>query len=294
MKKRMISFVLALCVTMSLCVIGASAETTHDREKEAVNFLYSKGLFKGIGTNKDGTPDFALNQLMTRGQAAIMIVRLIGKEQTALNTKWDIPFTDVKASLKPYVGYAYANNIIKGVSSTKFNPNGTMMSNHYFTFCYRAMGYRDPSDFTVENALGYTGNFGFGVSFECNPQPLTRGEAARISAGEYLSLCKKIMQTETPMSYVTFKNSFNGDRLKSNAKKDFLNEWIKLDCNTQADYVIRYTKETYGDPTTDFSVVIYADDAHKVTLASITYDPTSGAAHCSTQSYFYLSFFESI
>lgn len=82
-----------------------------DEAEQAAMALYGQGLFKGTGTNPDGTPDFSLQRAPTRHEAVTILVRLLGKEE-ALAGSWVTPFADVADWAKPYVGYACANGLI--------------------------------------------------------------------------------------------------------------------------------------------------------------------------------------
>lgn len=114
MKRRMICLLLCLAALLSLTVPAAAAQT------QDAKFLYDLGLFKGSGTLADGSPDFALDRSLTRQEAVVMLVRLLGKEQEALNGHWSLPFDDVAQWAAPYVGYAYAKGLTNGISSTEF------------------------------------------------------------------------------------------------------------------------------------------------------------------------------
>lgn len=110
MKKRLSCIILTLVMIISLVPFAAAAS---DEATEAAEALYELGLFKGTGTNPDGTPIFDLDKTPTRNQAIIMLVRLLGKEEEAKAGTWKIPFTDVSDSMKPCVGLqrdTYKNN----------------------------------------------------------------------------------------------------------------------------------------------------------------------------------------
>lgn len=111
MKKWIGCFLLCLLLIFGLTV-SAHAEDIGTADAQA---LYELGLFRGVGTLEDGSPDFALNNALTRQEAVVMLVRLPGEEQTAISGSWELPFTDVAEWAKPYVGYAYENGLTKGV-----------------------------------------------------------------------------------------------------------------------------------------------------------------------------------
>ena len=129
---------------------------------DAANKLYKLGLFRGVGINADGTPNFDLDRAPTRAEAITMFVRLLGKENEALAGTWSTPFTDVAAWAKPYVGYAYENGLTNGVSATKFDSNSPATASMYITFVLRALGYSSDSDFAwnaaweLSDVLGFT------------------------------------------------------------------------------------------------------------------------------------------
>ena len=111
MKKRLLCMILTLVMIFSLVPSAAAAS---NEATEAAETLYELGLFKGTGTNPDGTPIFDLDKTPTRNQAIIMLVRLLGKEEEAKAGTWKIPFTDVSDAMRPYIGYAYTNGLIPG------------------------------------------------------------------------------------------------------------------------------------------------------------------------------------
>ena len=181
MKKKLSCLLLTLLMVVSLMPAASAANANATKAAET---LYELGLFRGTGTNPDGTPIFDLDKTPTRNQAVIMLVRLLGKEQEALNGTWDLPFTDVAkgSTVYPYIGYAYANGL---------------------TFVLRAMGYESGKDFEVGTAwelsdkLGITHNRYNAV----NAASFLRSDVAFISAsalsaqlqGSKLTLADKLM-----------------------------------------------------------------------------------------------------
>ena len=89
----------------------------HDN-KTAIEALASRGIINGKTENS-----FEPDNTMTRAEFAAIIVRGLGLMQ-----KNGINFKDVKANdwFYGYVGTAYHYGIIKGVSESEFNPNGTI------------------------------------------------------------------------------------------------------------------------------------------------------------------------
>jgi len=121
-------------------------ETSLQYEKEGM-FLKELGVFKGDGEN------LLLNKVPTRNEAAVMIVRLLGRENTAVNENNAHPFEDVPLWASPYVGYLYKNNLTSGVSETEFGGANVLLSKHYAIFMMRVLEYKDNVDFTWNNVM---------------------------------------------------------------------------------------------------------------------------------------------
>ena len=183
MKKTLFRLFLTLLTVLCLTPAALAAD---DNASEAAQTLYELGLFRGTGTNDDGTPVFALEQTPTRNQAVIMLVRLLGKEQEALNGSWTLPFTDVPAGSTawPYIGYAYANGLTNGTTATTYSGTNPIRANQYITFVLRAMGYVSGEDFEVGTAWELSDALGItkGRYNAANTADFIRADVASISA----------------------------------------------------------------------------------------------------------------
>lgn len=148
---RVIAVVLvALFALPTVCF--AVDRATLDEATEAADKLYAKGLFFGYGTGADGKPMYGLEDSATRGQAVVMLVRLLGQEETANAAHFDSPFTDLPAWAADAIGYAYYYGLTSGTSATTFSPNATVSGTEYITFCLRALGYDSQVDFQWDKA----------------------------------------------------------------------------------------------------------------------------------------------
>lgn len=178
MKKYLSSLVLCLLLTMALCAPSHAAQ----RGEADAAALHELGLFQGIGNLSNGSPDFALDAPLTRQEAVVMLVRLLGEEQTALAGEWTTPFTDVASWAKPYVGYAYSRGLTLGAGATTFGGAQPVSATQYLTFILRALGYSSDTDFRWDAAweladtLGVThGEYGDSTD------SFLRGDAAFLS-----------------------------------------------------------------------------------------------------------------
>ncbi len=116
-------------------------------QKEA-EVLAKWGLLKG---SSDG---FALDRIPTRAEAAVMLVRLLGKEKEAQLSPKSHPFTDVPAWCDAYVGYLFQNGLISGVGNGLYGSTSLVDAKAYMTMMLRILGYNDSNgDFSWKEAI---------------------------------------------------------------------------------------------------------------------------------------------
>ncbi len=186
---------LLLAVLTALCLGGgALALDVEDPYLSSAEALHELGLFQGTGTNADGTPIYDLDKTPSRNQALIMLVRLLGKEAEAKNGAWDIPFTDVSAEMKPYVGYAYANGLTTGYTAESFRGGQKVSGNQYVSFLLRALGYESSKDFEVAKATELSDQIDLTAGQSL--AGFTRGDVAQLSAA---ALSTPLKNSETTM-----------------------------------------------------------------------------------------------
>lgn len=136
----------------AVCV-GAAAAAMLTASAFAANYtncadsLHEMGLFQGTQNGYD------LDRTPTRAEAAVMLVRLLGKEAEAKALTYTAPFTDLKGWEKPYVQYLYSNGLANGTNRTTFHPTGKCTAQMYAVFLLRALGYSDTADFSYANAI---------------------------------------------------------------------------------------------------------------------------------------------
>ena len=137
--------------------------------------LHEMGLFQGTQNGYD------LDRTPTRAEAAVMLVRLLGKEDEAKALKYTAPFTDLKGWEKPYVQYLYSNGLANGTNRTTFNPTGKCTAQMYAVFLLRALGYSDTADFSYANAIETAREQGIYDTGIINVQNFLRDDAAAAS-----------------------------------------------------------------------------------------------------------------
>ena len=137
--------------------------------------LHEMGLFQGTQNGYD------LDRTPTRAEAAVMLVRLLGKEDEAKALTYTAPFTDLKGWEKPYVQYLYSNGLANGTNRTTFHPTGKCTAQMYATFLLRALGYSDTADFSYANAIETAREQGIYDTGIINVQNFLRDDAAAAS-----------------------------------------------------------------------------------------------------------------
>ena len=139
MKKiRIFALLLTLFALLTVPAFAAEDETRDvTYENTLAADLKALGLFSGVSDT-----DFDLERAPSRTEVIVMLIRVLGKEKEAKEGAWEHPFTDVPAWADPYVGYAYANGLTKGMSATEFGTD-TASAGTYLTFMLRALGYSD-------------------------------------------------------------------------------------------------------------------------------------------------------
>lgn len=164
----------------AVCV-GAAAAAMLTASAFAANYtncadsLHEMGLFQGTQNGYD------LDRTPTRAEAAVMLVRLLGKEAEAKALTYTAPFTDLKGWEKPYVQYLYSNGLANGTNRTTFNPTDKCTAQMYAVFLLRALGYSDTADFSYANAIETAREQGIYDTGIINVQNFLRDDAAAAS-----------------------------------------------------------------------------------------------------------------
>lgn len=201
MKRAIRLMVLALLLILCACV-SAAAVTPQSCAEE----LAQIDVFRGSDLG------FELDRAPTRTEAAVMLVRLLGAEQSALEAyeagETAHPFADVKGWASPYLAWLYSNGMVKGVSTTQYNAELPCSARDYALFLLRALGYQDGVDFEWVDTVKFATEQGF-YSSALFGGALTRGDLALMS---WLALQSKCSGTEqTLLRTLTQSGAINTD-----------------------------------------------------------------------------------
>lgn len=122
---------------------------------------YEKALdLKILGLLANSPDCFELGRAPSRVEGAVMLVRLLGKENLVKQGSFKHPFIDVPAWANNYIGYLYQNGLTKGISDSSFGPDSPMSANQYLTLVLRSLGYIDKTDFEYGQAIEKAGTLG--------------------------------------------------------------------------------------------------------------------------------------
>ena len=150
MKRRIMTFLLAVCMAVSLLAVPAGAANTAavtfsdvgDKSTAvAVESLRLLGVLDGYG---DGA--FRPGTVLTRAQFCKMAVYAMNGSNELGRYRTVTVFSDVKPSYwaAPYINMAAkGKNIISGYADGKFHPDRTVTVGQAVTILLRMLGYKD-------------------------------------------------------------------------------------------------------------------------------------------------------
>ena len=188
--KKIISIILILVMSVGLMPI-ADASQNSSAEKMAQN-LKALGIFRGVSET-----NFDLDRAPTRIEALVMLVRLLGKETSALESSATHPFRDVPQWADSYVGYAYRDGLTKGISDTEFG-TGNATIQMYLTFVLRALCYSDTNGADFSYSEPYTLSYQTGILPDSvNQDNFLRADVVKIS---YAAMSAYMKNTSTTLS----------------------------------------------------------------------------------------------
>ncbi len=118
---------------------------------DAVEYALQNGIMGGIGNNR-----FDPNGNTTRGMFVTVLYRLEGEPDVS---EIETPFTDVPAGqwYADAIKWAYANEVVNGMSATTFEPNTNMTREQFMTIMYRYAANVKEYDVTTDGSDAIAG-----------------------------------------------------------------------------------------------------------------------------------------
>ena len=142
--------------------------------------LNQLGLFRGAGTNADGSVNYDLDRQPNRAEAITMLIRALGAGDQEGTTKQH-PYQDVPTWANGAVSYARKYDLTRGISATEFGAKSPVTTAMYLTFMLRALGYQDGTDFVWNSPWETAVQAGI-LPAQADWATLTRGELVEITA----------------------------------------------------------------------------------------------------------------
>lgn len=276
-----------LCTIMILCTAICTCAEASDFDDLAQE-LSNIGMFRGTGDS------FELDREPTRGEAAIMLVRLYGAEEQALADYASgiitHPFTDVPDWTSPYVAWLYSNNMTKGMSDTTFGSAEICTALNYATFLLRALGYQDGVDFAYVDALSFAQELGF-YDEELFAGPFLRDDLAAMT---YQALGTNVKSGDTYLLAQLIANgAINTEAAHSLSEKmnvwnTFFNE-MNFEVNAYECDNTLVSKAAYTITEAGVSETINTDTTTSVHIAQIGFDENIQYACLTTTEYLGIS-----
>ncbi|HEY9061152.1 MAG TPA: carbohydrate-binding protein [Pseudobacteroides sp.] len=191
MARRFLSIMLTFIIVLASINFTTAAPV---QNTDLANKLKSLNLFLGSDQG------FELDKELTREQSIVMVLRLLGLEQTAKNQKIKSIFTDIPSGhwAEFYVSYAYSIGLTSGISNNRFGAGSNITANQYITYLLRSLGYEDSKgDFVWSESIDKAYSIGLISSVEFkyykSTQSIIRDDVVAIS---YSALKTKLKGTE--------------------------------------------------------------------------------------------------
>ena len=164
---RKITTAITAILLAAMMAAGISAYDAETAEKQA-DALNEMGLFKGTDNGYD------LENVPTRAQSSVMLVRFLGKEEEAMGLEYTAPFNDVADWAKPYIQYLWQNGLANGYGDGRYGADDPCTAQMYATIVLRVLGYsdKDAKDFTYDKAIEFATEKGL----DCPAEGFLRGD----------------------------------------------------------------------------------------------------------------------
>jgi hypothetical protein len=245
--KRITAIMLSAILLFSLISPGAfAASSARDTslEQTLASDLKALSLFKGVSDT-----DFALSNAPTRVEAVVILIRMLGKESTAVGEPWTQPFGDVAPWADKYIGYAYQQGLTKGVSDTEFG-SGDASAATFLTLILRALGYSDTNgDFSFSDPYTLARSIGL-LPEAVDTKSFLRADAVLVSysalsvkmKGSSQTLAEKLID-DGVFTKAQYENYYDVSAIsKAAAGSELTAEQVYAKCSPAVFYIEVYDK----------------------------------------------------
>ena len=200
--KKLLALVLALVMTLSLCVVSSNAKFDDAADfsyGEAIDVMSAAGVFVGDGSGK-----FDAKANLTRAQAAKIIAYLDLGESVAESLPAVQMFSDVPAThwAAKYIAYCADGEIVNGVGDGKFAPDAQVTGYQFAKMLLVVLGY----DVEIEKLTGM--NWSISTAKLAKEDKLTKGFKGNMNNGltreEAAQLAFRAIQATPVASYTGY------------------------------------------------------------------------------------------
>ncbi|MEN6316388.1 MAG: hypothetical protein ABFD25_19315 [Clostridiaceae bacterium] len=158
--KKLLAVIVSICVLATFTVPAFAAETT----KTDAKICEELGVLRGEDISVGVTPEY-LAKGTNRLQAAILYLRLIGKEDEALAFTGTETFEDAGqvgwTGGKAILAYLKAHPELGWVGDgKKFDPNGAASAQMMYKVALEALGYKQGTDFQYADTITFAASLG--------------------------------------------------------------------------------------------------------------------------------------
>ncbi len=225
--KRALSLTLASVMLLGMMVIGTSAASYPDVDKdnnvEAIEVLQAVGVMQG-----DDKGNFDPDRTVSRNEMAIVMAKLLNLDYNYYSES--CPFWDVPDYAKPYVGACFANGIVSGYSATQYGGSDTVTAVQAASMMMRALGYfqydSDYADGFVISTVRQASKIGLFKDINAGQDtPLTRDQVAQLTLNTLKTGMVEAKKTNADISFgsgdtaVTINGAVSYEYVTSNDPK---------------------------------------------------------------------------
>lgn len=200
-KKYSLTFATLFILLLSVSPVYAITEDSLYIKAERLRIM---GILKGSDKG------FDLDKAPNRAEAAVIIVRILGKENELKNKKYGHPFKDVPAWASSYVGYLYQKNLANGLNNNTYGSMAPVTQKQFTAMVLRALGYNDKlGDFNWADPFSKAEEIGLNVDID--EASFNRGGLTAII---YEALTVKLRGKDaTLIEKLIYENSINEKQL---------------------------------------------------------------------------------
>ncbi len=248
-RKKLVFLFIVVMVFSFTTSIFASVPTTPTTQTQKTSALKDLSLLSGM-------TGFELTKSLTKAEAVVIYLRLLGKDSEVQKSTYKNPFKDVPTWASKYIAYANSKGYVSGTSKTTFGSNNSVTPEQYLSFLMKALEYSDKAngDFTSKTVLQNAEKLGI------IPVAKYKAGAKSLKRGDCVDILYKTLSANIKGSTITLAESL----ITSGAiKKDVASKYgFKLQSAR-----VKLIKQSDGNSIINFKDLIKAvPDARYVTI----------------------------